>query len=59
MDEELENEDLDEEEDDSVMGENWAELNDDEKKMLEMAEAEDGVEEQDIENIAETIGKKR
>lgn len=59
MDEELENENLDEDEDDSVLGEDWAELNDDEKRMLEMAEAEDGADEQDIENIAETIGKKR
>jgi hypothetical protein len=39
---ELENEDVDAEEDDSVMGDNvMEELNDDERRMLEMAEADD------------------
>ena len=44
IDMELENEDVDEEEDDSLMGDNvMEELNEDEKRMLEMAEAEDDV----------------
>lgn len=60
MDEELENEELDEEEDDSLLGDNLnEEINDDERRMLEMAEAEDDADLQDIENIAESIGKKR
>ena len=59
---ENENEDLDEEEDDSIMGDNLLaeeELNDDERRMLEMAEAEDDADLQDIENLAAKIGKKR
>jgi len=60
VDEELENEELDEEEDDSLLGDNLnEEINDDERRMLEMAEAEDDADLQDIENIAESIGKKR
>jgi len=63
MEEELENEELDEDEDDSLLGDNLIddEINDDERRMLEMAEAKDDVDLQDIENIAEKIGvgKKR
>ena len=39
MDIEQENEDLDDEEDESVLGDNLLEIDDDERRMLEMAEA--------------------
>lgn len=41
------------------MGDNILELDEDEKKMLAMAEAEDDADADDIENIAAKIGKKR
>jgi hypothetical protein len=42
-----------------IMGDNILELDEDEKKMLAMAEADDNADEDDIENIAARIGKKR
>lgn len=62
VDEENDNEILDEEEDDSILGGDLMEdeLNEDERRMLEMAEAEDGDELDDIENLdAKMAGKKR
>ena len=63
VDMEQENEDFDDEEDELVMGDNLMEdeleFNEDEKRMLEMAEADDNADLDDIENLAAKIGKKR
>ena len=61
IDEEIVNQGLDEEEDDSVIGGDLIEeVNEDERRMLEMAEAEDADDLNDIENLPDKIiGKKR
>jgi protein MAK16 len=59
VDEEIENEDLDASEDDSLLGGDL-EVDEAERRMLELAEAEDADELDDIENIDEKLlGKKR
>ena len=57
MDEENDNEVLDEEEDDSILGGDLMEdeLNEDERRMLEMAEAEDADDLDQIENLKDKM----